>query len=415
VLHPDASPDAPSDTSYDGRVTRQRPNAPRARAPRGAVLLAVALATMVLAGCAQPGGSATPPRTAATQATPTPTPTPDPVDALTLEQRVGQLFMVGTIATAAEPETIAAVRDRHVGGVFLAGRSRDGTAATAAVTAQFTSLVSAPTSVPLLVATDQEGGQVQVLRGPGFSDIPTAVSQGGLDAGTLRANATVWGGELASAGVNMNLAPVVDLVPSAAAAPSNPPIGVFKREYGYDAATVEEKARAFREGMTAGGVVSVLKHFPGLGVVTQNTDTSRDVVDSTTTADAASVDIYRAEIDAGAQSIMMSSATYTLIDPAAPALFSEPIVTGLLREELGFEGVVMTDDVAASAQLQAWTPADRAVLAIAAGCDLVLVARTPALSYEMVDAVVARARVDAAFAERVDDAARRVLALKGVR
>jgi beta-N-acetylhexosaminidase len=376
-----------------------------------AVLVAVASASFV--GCAQPeqrSPSSTEP------ARPTPTPTPDPVDALTLEQRVGQLFMVGTIATAAEPETLAAVRDRHVGNVFLAGRSRDGAAATAAITAQFTSLVTpdSTASVPLLVATDQEGGQVQVLRGPGFSDIPTAVAQGVLDTATLRADATRWGGELAAAGVTMNLAPVVDLVPSAAAAASNPPIGVFKREYGYDPATIEEKAGAFREGMSAGGVVSVLKHFPGLGVVTQNTDTSRNVVDSVTTTDAASIDVYRTEIRAGVESVMMSSATYALIDPTTPALFSERIVTGLLRDELGFEGVIMTDDVAASAQLQGWSPADRAVLAIAAGCDMVLVARAPALSYEMVDAVIARARVDAAFAERVDDAARRVLALKGV-
>ncbi|MCU1543153.1 MAG: Beta-N-acetylhexosaminidase [Microbacteriaceae bacterium] len=374
-----------------------------------AMLLAVGLV-----GCATPGAApSAPPSTAA----PTPTPTVDPIAGLTLEQRVGQLFMVGTGAIAGEAETLAAVRDRHVGNVFLAGRSGTGTAATAAVTARFTALVTAESTagVPLLIATDQEGGQVQVLRGPGFSDIPTAVDQGRLDAVTLRADATVWAGELASAGVNMNLAPVVDLVPSAAAAASNPPIGVFDRGYGHDPATILAKARSFREGMTAGGVVSVLKHFPGLGLVTQNTDTSSNVVDSVTTAGSPSVDIYRAEIGAGAQSIMMSSATYTAIDPTAPALFSESVVSGLLRDELGFDGVIMTDDVAASAQVQAWAPADRAILAIEAGCDMVLVARTPAMSFEMVDAVVAKARADAAFADRVDDAARRVLALKQAR
>jgi beta-N-acetylhexosaminidase len=386
---------------------------------RGArLLVAIALTLLLpagLAGCTSPTRGA--PAASPGVTTPTPTPTADPIDALTVEQRVGQLFMVGTGATAAEAETIAAVRDRHVGNVFLAGRSRDGTAATAAVTAQFTTLVSPQSTagVPLLIATDQEGGQVQVLRGPGFSDIPTAVNQGVLDTAALQGNAELWGSELATAGVNMNLAPVVDLIPSAAAAASNPPIGVFHREFGYDAATIEQKAGAFREGMSAGGVVSVLKHFPGLGVVTQNTDTSSNVVDGVTTADSPSVDIYRAEIAAGAESIMMSSATYAAIDPTAPALFSRAVVTDLLREKLGFDGVIMTDDVAASAQVQAWSPADRAILAIEAGCDMVLVARTPAMSFEMVDAVVAKTRVDAAFAERVDDAARRVLALKQAR
>jgi beta-N-acetylhexosaminidase len=386
---------------------------------RGArLLVAIALTLLLpagLAGCTSPTRGA--PAASPGVTTPTPTPTADPIDALTVEQRVGQLFMVGTGATAAEAETIAAVRDRHVGNVFLAGRSRDGTAATAAVTAQFTSLVSPQSTagVPLLIATDQEGGLVQVLRGPGFSDIPTAVNQGALDTAALEGSAELWGSELATAGVNMNLAPVVDLIPSAAAAASNPPIGVFHREFGYDAATIEQKAGAFREGMSAGGVVSVLKHFPGLGVVTQNTDTSSNVVDGVTTADSPSVDIYRAEIAAGAESIMMSSATYAAIDPTAPALFSRAVVTDLLREKLGFDGVIMTDDVAASAQVQAWSPADRAILAIEAGCDMVLVARTPAMSFEMVDAVVAKTRVDAAFAERVDDAARRVLALKQAR
>ena len=371
---------------------------------------AVTAAVLVLAGCASPAAE---PGPSGTTVTPTPTPTTDPLAGLTVEQRVGQLFMVGTTATAAEAETLAAVSDRFVGGVFLAGRSKTGAAATAAVVAQFTAL--APADRPLLVATDQEGGQVQVLQGPGFSAIPSAVDQGAMDAASLNASATTWGGELASAGVTMNLAPVVDLVPDAEAAASNPPIGGYDREYGFDAAGIVEHADAFRAGMTAGGVHSVIKHFPGLGTVTANTDDTAGVTDITTNAQSDSVSIYRSEIASGADSVMVSSAVYALIDPAAPAVFSPTVVTGLLRGSLDFEGVVMTDDLSGATQVAAWSPADRAVLSIAAGCDIVLVSRTPAVAAEMIDAVVAKAKSDPEFADLVDAAAARVLTLKSAR
>jgi len=371
---------------------------------------------ILLAGCAV--AAPQPTNTASARPTPSPTPTAaDPLAGLTLEQRVGQLFMVGTMATAAEGATVSAVRDRHVGNVFLAGRSSAGTAATAAVTAQLTELVSPESTggLPLLVATDQEGGQVQVLSGPGFSDMPTALQQGSLDAATLAGNAQTWAAELSAAGVNMNLAPVVDLIPSPAAAASNPPIGAFDREFGFEPAAIVRHSNAFRTGMTAGGVHTVVKHFPGLGAVTGNTDTTAGVTDTTTNAQSDSVGIYRSEIASGATSIMVSSAIYSLIDPTAPAMFSPVVVNDLLRVQLGFTGVVMTDDVSGAAAVAAWSPADRAVMAISAGCDIVLVSRNPAVAAEMVDAVVSKAQTEPAFERLVDAAARRVIALKSSR
>jgi len=368
--------------------------------------IAAVAVVLVLAGCATP---VRPPAAA----TPTPTASNDPLAGLTLEQRVGQLFIVGTTASAAEEATLSAVRDRQVGGVFLAGRAKGGTAATAAVVGQFTAI--ADPELPLFVATDQEGGQVQVLQGPGFSRMPSAVEQGASSPEALTGSATTWGAELASAGVTMNLAPVVDLIPSESAAASNPPIGGFDRQFGYDAAGIVAHADAFRAGMTASGVTSVVKHFPGLGEVTANTDDTAGVTDTTTGADSPSVDVYRSEIGAGVGSIMMSSAVYTRLDPSAPAVFSPAVVTGLLRDDLGFDGVVMTDDVSGATQVTAWTPAERAVMAIEAGCDIVLVSRTPTVAAEMIDAVVAKAKAEPGFAAQVDAAATRVLALKGLR
>lgn len=368
------------------------------------------LAVGALAGCTaeQPSPTSTP---AAETPTPTPTPAstraPDAVDRMTPEQRAAQLFMVGTDATRAEGPALDAVATHGVGGVFLAGRSAGGVAATAAVVA---ALTAAAGELPLLVATDQEGGLVQVLRGPGFSEMPSAVLQSGLGPAALREAARGWGAELAACGVNLNLAPVADIVPDPA---HNPPIGGYRRQYGADAASVAANAAAFSAGMLESGVRGVAKHFPGLGYVTDNTDTVANVVDSRLGPDDPNIAVFRSLVRASTRFVMMSSARYPLLDPVTIAAFSRRIVTGILRETMGFGGVIMTDDVGAATATQAWAPADRAVLAIAAGCDLVLVARAAQLVPEMIAGVVARAAGDETFAARVDESARRIVGIRG--
>ena len=332
-----------------------------------------------------------------------------------LEEKVGQLMMVGVDATSPKQASTEAVASQHVGNIFIAGRTTAGSQATQKVISSFTSKVGPGTThaTPMLVATDQEGGEVQVLAGSGFSDIPSALDQSAQPRDQLVASARTWGKELADVGVNMNLAPVADLVdidrPS-----TNEPIGRWGREYGHDAATVSSKAGAFAEGMQASKVIPTYKHFPGLGRVTANTDTSANVVDSTTnrSTDAAVSVIFGAAIAAGAQVIMVSSATYALIDPSAPAVFSSTIVTEMLRTEMGFTGVVITDDVSAAVQVQGVAAGERAVRAVRAGCDIVLASADPTVAADMVKALVAAAQSDPAFAARVDESAARVLALK---
>lgn len=366
------------------------------------VVLAASLA--LLTACAS--GTTTP----APTLSPTPVPTVDPLSGMTLEQRVGQLFIVGSPATAAGDEALDALRSRFVGGVFLSGRSMLGVAATRAVVDQLTAASAG--EVRLLVATDQEGGEVQVLRGPGFSEIPAATQQGTTAVSQLTEDAARWGGELAAAGVNLNLAPVADVVADPSSAAQNAPVGAFHREFGYDRSSVEQHAGAVMAGMLSAGVVTSPKHFPGLGLVTQNTDTSADVTDELTDDNSPSVGVAATLIGQGAMCIMVSTADYSLLDPGVPAAFSPVIVGGLLRGTLGFGGVVITDDLSGAVQVAAWTPAERAILAIEAGDDIVLVSRYPQYAAEMIDAVVAEARADAGFAAKVDSAARRVLALK---
>ena len=362
--------------------------------------------------------SAAPSPTAAASASPSATATATaadgPLAGWSLEEKVGQLMMVGVDAQAPKQSSNEAVDTHHVGNIFIAGRTTAGSQATQKVISSFTSKVGPGTThaTPMLVATDQEGGEVQVLAGSGFSDIPSALDQSAQPSGQLVASARTWGKELADVGVNMNLAPVADLVDIARPA-SNEPIGRWGREYGHDAATVSSQAGAFAEGMQASKVIPTYKHFPGLGRVKDNTDTSAGVVDSTTNRlpDAA-VGVFSNAIAAGAQVIMVSSATYSLIDPSAPAVFSSTIVTDMLRTQMGFSGVVITDDVSAAVQVQDVSAGDRAVRAIRAGCDLVLASADPTVAADMVKALIATARSDPAFAARVDESATRVLNLK---
>lgn len=370
-----------------------------------------------------PAGSATAPTTPFPSASPTPseaaiaattTGAADGIslDGWTLEQKVGQLLMVGVDAGSTTAPS-RYVTELHVGGVFLSGRSSRGDAATKSLVDSLQALVTEDSThgSRLLVSTDQEGGNVQVLSGPGFSTMPTALTQASSGAEALRASATTWGAELASAGVTMNLAPDADLV-DIADPTSNEPIGQWKREYGHDAATVTECAGAFAAGMGASGVIPTFKHFPGLGRVTQNTDIASGVTDTVTDRDDAAVGIFRDLIAEGTCAVMASSADYSLIDAGTPACFSSVIITDLLRGDLGFQGVVITDDVAAAVQMSDWTPGDRAVSAVRAGCDIVLAAADASVADAMAAALLEEAKADDAFAAQVDASVRRVLALK---
>ena len=268
--------------------------------------------------------------------------------------------------------------------------------------------MSATNGVPLFIASDQEGGFVQVLSGPGFSAIPQALTQGSWSASTLQTSARGWGEQLRAAGVDLDLAPVLDTVP---AGEPNPPIGDFNREYGHDPGRVSAAGTAFAVGMAQAGVAATVKHFPGLGRVNTNTDTTSGVTDNVTTFSDAYLAPFQAAIRAGAPFAMVSFAYYQLIDATHPAVFSGTIIGGMLRGELGFKGVVISDDLGAARQVAGWSPGERAVDFINAGGDMVL-SVTPSVIPAMVTAVSAEAASNPSFRAKVDAAALRVLTAK---
>jgi beta-N-acetylhexosaminidase len=250
---------------------------------------------------------------------------------------------------------------------------------------------------------------VQLLQGPGFSPIHSAVVQGGLAPATLRRDAQTWGDQLRQVGVNVNLAPVLDTVPAGFG--PNPPIGDLEREYGHTPGRVAASGLAFARGMTDAGIDVTVKHFPGLGRVHGNTDLSSGVQDTVTTRDDAYLAPFQAAIRDHVPFVMMSTAVYTRLDPSRPAAFSRAIVTGLLRNRLGFGGLVISDDVGNARQVSGYSVGQRAVEFVAAGGDVVLTVNAGQAA-TMTAALLAKAQHSAAFRRQVDAAALLVLQAK---
>jgi len=338
---------------------------------------------------------------------------PNPVADWSAAELVGAVFMVGTPAGDGEcsPQLLT---QRHVLGLFLSGRSQHGSQAISDQVADCRALATA--RLPLLVATDQEGGLVQVLQGEGFDRLPSALEQS--EDAALRDSASGWATQLSSADIDVNFAPVVDLVEESFAE-NNPPIGAIQRNYGFETETVVQQASAFAQGMQDGGVIPTLKHFPGLGRVTVNTDFGSGVVDTETTSESASVQVYYdvlanlGQDPATAPWIMVSTAVYDQIDPNEPAAFS-PIVVDLARQS-GFSGVLITDDLSDATQVESWSPGDRAIHALEAGVDVVLFSANIADVPTAMDAVIDRAENDPAFHARLVEAATRVVNVAAAR
>ena len=331
---------------------------------------------------------------------------------LTTEQKVGQLLMVGLTPADGASGLDAAIYAQHLGGaVYLGGWTGAATVRATSAHLQGATGPKGTHDIRLLVAADQEGGQVQQLKGPGFSTLPSALSLGTRPTADITAAGALAGGELAGSGVNVDLAPVAGTVP-ASLGTANGPIGHYDREFGYDPATVARGVTAFTSGLRSAGVVATVKHFPGLGRITSNTDTSSTgITDTVTTTTDPYLQPFAAGIRAGAQMVMVSSATYSKIDGSQPALFSRTVVTDLLRGRLGYGGVVISDDLGQAKSVSTVPVGERATRFVDAGGDIVLTA-VRSTAPTMADALSSRYGSDPAFAAKVEAAVARVLALK---
>lgn len=327
---------------------------------------------------------------------------------MSLDERAGQLIMAPMFAGGNPADLSALISTRHVGSVVLIGNWNNGTAA--AKTAADALQSYAPSGNQLIVSTDQEGGQVQHLKGSGFDTMPSAVAQGQMSADTLRSSAKTWGGQLKQAGINVDLAPVLGTVQVKRS--SNAPIGALNRDFGLDSNGNAQHGIAFVEGMRDAGVGATVKHYPGLGAVTGNTDfTTEGILDTTTTLDDEEIGAFNTTIkQAKPAMVMMSLATYQRIDSSAPAAFSSKIIDGTLRGSVGYDGVVISDSLSAAA-VSGIATKDLGVRLVDAGGDLACIGDTSYVT-PILDGIIARAQSDPAFAKKVTASATRVMTLK---
>jgi beta-N-acetylhexosaminidase len=340
---------------------------------------------------------------------------------MTDAQRVGQLFMsdvpsTGAGATAASrtayQKAVGALTANHVGSVILDGND---TLGHNQVTAQLHQIVGEPAP---LIATDEEGDLVQRLKGPGFDPIPSALVQGAEPPAALRTDAAHWASELKTAGVNVDLAPVMDTVPAGFG--SNPPIGDLGREYGRTPQSVSDHGVAVAQGLRDAKVIPTFKHFPGLGRVHGNTDKT-PTTDVLTTRHDAYLAPFAAGLKAGSSVVadapaipsfvMVSLATYRQIDPAQPAAFSRTIITGMLRGDLGFHGVIVSDDLGNAKAVATVPVGERATRFIAAGGTMILTVNPDTVA-PMARAVLDKMAADPAFKQQVYAATHTVLTAK---
>ncbi|QDC26421.1 glycoside hydrolase family 3 protein [Georgenia yuyongxinii] len=286
---------------------------------------------------------------------------------------VGQMLLLGFRGTTLEPTNpVVADLERHLGGVVLFSRDVPSGSATRNITspaqvAALTATLQAQADPPLLVTTDQEGGQVARL-GPehGFPATRSAAQLGAMgDPAATRAAAAEMARTLRVAGVNLNLAPVVDVNVN----PTNPIIGALGRSFSAHPDVVAEEAAAFVRGHHDEGVLTTLKHFPGHG--SSRADTHAGFVDVTDTWSEAELVPYRSLIGQGlADAVMVAHVFNATLDADHPASLSAATITGLLREDLGFDGVVMSDDLQMGAITQQWSFDEAIHLAVQAGTDL---------------------------------------------
>jgi beta-N-acetylhexosaminidase len=392
----------------------------------------IGMLTGVLAACATAGRSIVPGLSPTPSGSPVPAPTtpgpsaPTPAASPTepsLREKIGQMVVIGFRGlTAHEADaTLRQIADDGIGGVVLfsvdqlTGGARN-VESPEQLRALVGSLSAAATAAPLLVSIDQEGGRVgRLTPAHGFPQpAPSAAELGRLDdPAVTRTDARAMAEMLAAAGITLNLAPVVDL----AINPDNPIIAALGRSFGADPTLVTEHAAAFIEGHHEVGVLCALKHFPGHGSSTG--DTHLGVVDVTDTWSPTELEPFAGLIDRGlADAILTAHVFNATVDPDHPATLSRPTIGGLLRDRLGFDGAVLSDDLQMGAIRDAYGYPEAVALAVEAGIDLLLIANQ--LVYEpdigprtvaIVEDLVRSGRISEA---RIDESWRRIARLKGV-
>ncbi|HZX45854.1 MAG TPA: beta-N-acetylhexosaminidase [Clostridia bacterium] len=329
------------------------------------------------------------------------------LEGMTPEEKVGQLLMVGIEGTELDGDTAKFLKERRIGGVILFGRNIQSVEQAAALTEALKGLETGPGGVGMLIGTDQEGGRVNRLPGERgkFPSAKALAADGGPER--VREAAGEMAAQLKEMGINLNFAPILDINSN----PNNPVIG--DRAFGSDPETVSKMGLAFIRGTLDQGIIPVAKHFPGHGDTLVDSHTDLPVVENTMDRlQSFELVPFKKAVEGGIPAIMSAHMLLPQIDSDNPATLSPEIIGGILRERLGFDGVVVSDDLDMGAITKLYSPGEAAVRAVKAGIDIVLIGHTRDNMASVFDALAEALRSGEIDQETIDRAVKRVLVLK---
>ena len=330
------------------------------------------------------------------------------IEDLTLEQKIGQMIMAGFPSDSFDDHVRELIHEYHIGNIILFSRNVGDSSQIQSLTEDIQDNMMETIGLPALISIDQEGGMVtRIFDGATLLPGSMAISATG-DVDNARKIGEIMGKELKALGINMNLAPTLDVNNN----PLNPVIGV--RSYGEDPQRVAEFGLEFIKALQAEGVIATGKHFPGHGDT--QVDSHLDLPLVPHTMDRLNeVELYpfKVAIEGGIDAIMTAHILFKeLAEEDRPATLSYNIITKLLREDLGFEGLVITDSMEMDAISKYYGTAKAAVMSICAGADLILVSHTLKTQIETVEKVKEAVLEGIIPIERIDESVERILGMK---
>ncbi|MFW5736929.1 MAG: beta-N-acetylhexosaminidase [Halanaerobium sp.] len=334
------------------------------------------------------------------------------IAAMSLEEKVGQLFQVGFSGSTVNDEIKDLIENYHIGGVIYFSRNIKNPAQTAELSNNLQQLaLDSGSGFPLFISADQEGGTVTRLKGA--THFPGNMALGAAQSKNLTKKvAQATASELKNLGINFNLAPVLDVNNN----PANPVIGV--RSFGEDPELVAELGMSYIKGLQSEGITATAKHFPGHGDT--DTDSHLDlpiIKHQRSRLDEVELYPFKKAIEAGVDSIMTAHVYFPAIEKeeGIPATLSKSVLTDLLRDELKFEGLIITDCMEMNAIVNTFGTVEGAVRTIEAGSDTVLVSHSYQQQKKAIEAVIEAVKSGRISEKRIDQSVKRILTLKGKR
>jgi len=327
------------------------------------------------------------------------------VRSMSPQQRVGQLMMIGIQGTTVDQDAAYQIAQYHMGNVILFDRNMQSTQQVKDLNAALARQIRRQSQdIPPFIAVDQEGGFVLRMR-DAFPRVPSEQQLGeNGDPAAARTWAVTTGKKLKELGFNLNFAPVVDLGSAS------------ERSYSRDPAVVTSFAREAVEGYEEAKIWCALKHFPGIGKVRTDPHLDGDQVaasrDELLAADMKPFADLIGQVPHDKMFIMVSNVTFPALDPKLPACVSQPIMTGILRQQFGYGGLILSDDMEMGAMAKHYAFSDMGVMAIRAGADIVLVCHDYGHEQETYAGLLKAYENDESFRKLVDEKVTRIVRTK---